>query len=173
YGDGQNTYVTLSVAAVADLLKADKVEIAPKKLKIGPREIAINADGSAGIDFGGTLKERFKTVSLWYVVNDDVLLQDGKPRQVAASTFKDKVVLIGGFAIGTQDVKSTPFARDDPGVVKHAAEVDALLNGRFIVDAPLWVSVLVTLMLALLSVIATLMIRRPLFELIFPIALFF
>jgi adenylate cyclase len=173
YQVGGNSYVTLSVAAVADLYKADKVVLAPGKLQIGDRQYAINPNGSAWIDYGGSLQQRFRSVPLYFVFNDNLLLAAGKKRDLDPALFKDKVVLIGGFAVGTQDVKSTPFARDEPGVVKHAAEIDSLLGGRFIVDAPFWVSLLLTLAVAFFSVMVILVVKQPLFELIFPIALFF
>ncbi len=173
YSDGANRYVTLSVALAADLLGADKLVLEPNRLTLGARTLAINSDGSAGIDFGGTLKQRFRTVSLIHVLDDFHRLEHRQPRALAADWAKGKVVLIGGFAAGTSDEKATPFERSAPGVTKHAAEIDSLLSGRFIVDAPFWASLLLTFGVALFSAMVILIVKQPLFELGFPIALFF
>lgn len=150
YSDETNTYVTLPVAAAADLLKADRLELSAGLLRLGERALAINHDGSARIDYGGQLEDRFEVISLAALLADAVRVETGGAPVVPEALLKGKVVLIGGFAVGTWDRKPTPFDSKAPGVVKQAALLDSLLSGRFIVDAPPWASPAFTFLAALL-----------------------
>ena len=84
-----------------------------------------------------------------------------------------KVVIVGGLAVGTSDVKATPFQSEAPGAVKHAVALEALLTGRFITDAPFWVSLLLTAGVAFFSVALLSLVRSPVLELLWPLALYF
>ena len=179
YQDGVNTYVTLSVAVLADLWGADEVTIAPGALKIGDRSVRINPTGDAEIDYGGELTQRFRTISLINVLDDWLEVEQATEKGVAPQKaledglFKDKVVIIAGFALGTADVKATPFAAQTPGVVKQAAEIQNLLDGAFIVEAPFWLSVLVTFAIAFFSVAVVLIFQHVLLEVSYPLVLFY
>jgi adenylate cyclase len=179
YSDGANTYATLSLAAAADILGAGRVELTPGRLKLGSRELPINPDGSAELDFGGAWKERFEALSVYAVLEDWARRQEhatkGTPYVpvIPEGTFRGKVVLVGGLAVGTGDVKATPFQSDAPGLVKHAVVLEALLSGGFITQAPFWASLLLTFLVALFSVALITLAREPLLELAWPPLLFF
>jgi adenylate cyclase len=169
YTDGVNRYVTLSVAIAADLLGADKVEIRPGMLRIGERTYAIDPDGSAGIDFGGPLHGRFDTRQLITVLDDSVRRERGEPTLLPPGFFRDKVVFLAGFAVGTYDQKATPFSAEEVGVAKPAAELDAFLHGRFIVRAPFWATIALALLASFLSALLVLGARRVWVETLWPI----
>jgi adenylate cyclase len=179
YSDGANTYATLSVAAVADLLGAERVELAPGRLKLGTRELPINPDGSAELDFGGTWRERFEALSVYAVLEDWARREEHRTKGtpyvpvIPEGAFRGKVVLVGGLAVGTSDVKSTPFQSEAPGLIKHAVMLEALLSGGFITEAPYWVSLLLTLFVALFSVSLITLARSPLLEIAWPLLLYF
>jgi adenylate cyclase len=176
YSDGHNTYATLGLAAAADLLGARTVELSPGRLKVGSRTLAINRDGSAELDFGGTWRERFPAVSLLAVLEDSVRREtqgEDFVRSVPRGTFEGRVVLIGGLAVGTADVKATPFQADSPGLMKHAVMLEALLSGGFITEAPSWMSLLLTLAVALFSVAIITVFRSTALEILWPLLLFF
>lgn len=181
YQDGINTYVTLSVAVVADLWGAQEVKIAPNVLTIGDRKIPINLAGDVEIDYGGTLQERFRAISLIHVLDDWLAVEQAKEEGAAAAAdkkldagvFKDKVVMIAGYGLGTADVKSTPFEAQTPGVVKQAAEIQNLLDGAYIVEAPFWASVLLTFAIAVFSVALVLIFQNVLLEVAYPLLLFY
>jgi adenylate cyclase len=182
YTDGTNRYVTLPVAVAADLTKAESVEVTPGLLRIGSRTIPINRDGTAEIDYRGTLDERFQTVSLIHVLDDwafaSLSAKDPEKaaklaRKLAPGFFRGKVVVIGGFALGTADVKGTPFSAATPGVVKQAAEIQNLIDGRFIIEAPFWLSLLITFLIAAFSIGVVVVIRSTLVEVAWPLLLFY
>ena len=57
--------------------------------------------------------------------------------ETPAGTFKDRIVLVGATAVGTHDLRSTPFSPVYPGVEIHATVIDNMLTGRFI-NKPRW-----------------------------------
>jgi adenylate cyclase len=179
YTDGANTYATLALAAAADILGAERVELTPGRLKLGPRELPINLDGSAELDFGGPWRERFQTLSV-YAVLEDWARREQARREGSAyvpvfpeGTFRGKVVLVGGLSLGTSDVKATPFESDAPGLVKQAVTLEALLSGGFITQAPYSASLLLTLLLALVSAALLTLARSPVLEVGWLLALLF
>jgi adenylate cyclase len=154
YTDGNNTYVTFPVAAIADAFGADKVVLEPGKLTIGPRSYDIDRDGAAWIDYGGKLDDRFPSISLVDVIKL-------KNRGDKGERFKDKYVFLAGFALGTGDgARATPLESATPGVVKQVATFDNLLHDGFITDAPLWASVLFTFAMCFLSCALVLVVRN-------------
>ncbi|HYO64981.1 MAG TPA: hypothetical protein VEU33_02760 [Archangium sp.] len=79
YSDGTNAYVTLPVAAAADFFGATELVFSGRTLRLGLRELPVNPDGSAGLDFGGPLHERFRIVPVMALLDAWSLRQQGKP----------------------------------------------------------------------------------------------
>lgn len=178
YSDGVNAYVTLPVAAAADLLDAGALELSPQSLKLGTRVVPIDADGTATIDYGGPLAARYRQVSLASVLR----LKNTEQRRVSKERwaeleaqgrklFDGKIVLIAGMALGTADVKATPFEASAPGVHKQVAVLDNLLFGRFITDAPFWVSLLFSFLVCFGSVALVLIVRNFVVDIGWPVLL--
>ncbi len=165
YTDGVNSYVTLPVAVAADLFHAEKVVIEPRRLTIGERQYAIDSDGAAWIDYEGTLQQRFRTIPVVDVLNS-------RATHELDASLKGKVVVIGGFALGTGDSKSSPLEQAVPGVVKQAATLDNLLTDGFITDAPLWSSLVFTFLMCLLSTALVLIVRNSFVDIGWPVALY-
>lgn len=165
YTDGTNAYVTLPVALAADLFGAQELAFSGRTMRLGSRELVVNPDGSAEIDYGGTLHERYRVIPLIAVLDAWALRHEGKPTGLSPDLFRGKVVVIGGTALGVGDTKTTPFGASVPGVSKQVAVLDNLLTGRFITQAPLWVSLLFSLSLALASTVVLMTLRRPELEL--------
>nr|WP_242589063.1 adenylate/guanylate cyclase domain-containing protein [Corallococcus macrosporus] len=171
YTDGTNTYVTLPVRMMADLLGAKEVTLSGRTLRLGERTWRVNDDGSAALDYGGPLEERFKTVLLFDVLDDWIRRSKGREPGLAADTFRDKVVVIGGTAVGLNDIKATPFSPMQPGLVKQATVVDTLLSGAFITRAPEGVDLGLTFLVALVSAVLLMTARWTMLEVVWPLAL--
>lgn len=167
--DGTNTYVSLSVAVVADVMQAERVQYQPGLLSLGNHRVPINSDGSAEIAYGGLLKKRFRAVSLVDVLRRAAAVQ---AKDKDFQTFAGKIVLIGGFALGTADSKATPLDQASPGVVKQAAEIDNLLHASFILNAPFWVSLLLAFVVCFVSVTIGLTVRNTYVDIFWPILLY-
>lgn len=165
YSDGVNAFVTLPVALAADLFGAKELEFSGRTMRLGSREFQVNEDGSAEIDFGGTLYQRFPLVPVADVLDSWGLRQEGKAgAKEDLEVLRGKIVVVGGLALGLADQKSTPFMALTPGVSKQVAVLDNLLAGRFITETPFWVSVLFGLGLALFSSVLLMTLRRPALE---------
>ncbi len=166
YTDGTNDYVTLPLAVAADHYGAEKVEISPGLLKLGKKEIRINPEGDAEIDYGGKLYERFDTVPV-----DDVLRYMGGV-DGGVDKFKGRYVMVAGLATGTGDIKGTPLENATPGVAKQAAILQNLLDGRFILRAPFFVSLLLAFVLAIFSASLVLVVRNSFVDIGWPALLY-
>ncbi len=128
---GENLYPPLSVSCA--WLYLDKpqlmVEVArygAKGIKMGKRFIPTDENGQLLINYLGPQKT-FQHVSI-----TDIL--DGK---IAKGTFKDRIVLVGATAMGTHDLRSTPFSVFFPGVEIHATVIENILAQNFL-SKPKW-----------------------------------
>ncbi|TSC27677.1 CHASE2 domain-containing protein [Corallococcus sp. Z5C101001] len=171
YSDGVNTYVTLPVRMLADLVGAKELTLSGRTLQLGERAWHVDADGSAALDYGGPLHERFTLVPLLDVLEDWIRRSAHKPVALGADTFRDKVVVIGGTAVGVNDIKATPFSPTQPGLVKQATVVDALLSGAFITRAPAGVDLGITFLVALVSAVLLMTARWTPLEVGWPLVL--
>ncbi|WP_342747691.1 CHASE2 domain-containing protein [Melittangium boletus] len=164
YTDGQNPYVTLPVALAGDLFGASELVFSGQKLRLGSREFQVNPDGSAELDFGGTLHERFPILPVLTVLDAWALRQQGKPGGIDPELLRGKIVVVGALAPGVGDYKVTPFAAFTPGVSQQVTVLENLLSGRFITETPFWVSLLLALGLAVLSAVGLMTLRSPALE---------
>ncbi|GMU00720.1 hypothetical protein KH5H1_48400 [Corallococcus caeni] len=171
FTDGTNTYVTLPVRMMADLLGAKEVTLSGRTLRMGERTWHVDADGSAALDYGGPLETRFQQVPLIAVLDDWIRRGHGKPPGLDPALFRGKVVVIGGTAVGVNDIKATPFSSTQPGLVKQATVVDTLLSGAFITDAPAGVDLGLTFLVALVSAVLLMTARWTPLEVVWPVAL--
>lgn len=181
FTDGDNTYATLPVLTLAALEKTKRVAVAPGRLTIGERTVRINNDGTAEINYGGKLADRFTMVPLVGVVARYLFCQ-GHEQKVCpngdisqdpeAATFKDKIVLVGGIAVGTGDSKATPLEQAVPGLVKQAATLDNLLRDNFIIAAPFWLSLLFSFFVSFFSVMLVLVVRNTFVDIGWPVLLY-
>jgi len=173
YSDGHNAFATLPARVAAGLLGASAIELSGRALRLGSRAYAVDADGSAGIDFGGQMHDRFRSVPLVAVLDAWVHRGQGRPTGLPPDVFRGKVVVIGGNAVGLNDVKATSFSSHEPGMVKQAAVLDTLLgNGRFITRAPLPVSLALVFGVALVSAVLLMTTRWTPLEIAWPLGLY-
>jgi adenylate cyclase len=63
---------------------------------------------------------------------------EGLEPEVPLAAFRDRIVFVGATAVGLHDIRATPLAPHDPGVLIHATILDNLLRGDFLRRAPEW-----------------------------------
>ncbi|WPB82350.1 adenylate/guanylate cyclase domain-containing protein [Archangium violaceum] len=165
YSDGTNAYVTLPVAAAADFFGATELVFSGRTLRLGQRELRVNPDGSAELDFGGSLYERFRIVPVMALLDAWSLRQQGRPTGFEEDSLRDRIVVIGPTALGLSTPASTPFAAFVPGMSSQLTVLENIFSGRFITEAPFGVSLLFALGLAVLSAVLLMTVRSPTLEL--------
>jgi adenylate cyclase len=173
YTDGVNTYLTLAAAAAAELWQAESFELSPGQLRLGSHLVHVNPDGSAKINFRGTMKERFETTSLVNLLRFKAAPK-GSPMAVKGERMlKDKIVFIGATAQGTGDQQATPFSAREAGVVKQMATLDNMLKDEFILEAPPYGSLLLAFIVALISVMVVMVAQSFVTDVGMPVFLTF
>ncbi len=65
--------------------------------------------------------------------------------------FKDKVVIIGTSAMGLADLKVTPIGTQYPGVLLHATAISNVLNNDYLISAPTYTTLWVSIFLVFIS----------------------
>jgi len=95
-------------------------------IQIGDRFIPTDEHGQLLINYLGPPKT-FPHFSITDILNGTI------PK----GTFKGKVVLVGATAMGTHDLRSTPFSPLYPGVEIHATVIDNILTQDFLTK-PKW-----------------------------------
>ncbi len=98
------------------------------------------------------------------------------PPDATPQTFKDKIVLIGGTAAATYDLKVTPVSDQMPGVEVHATAIENMLNNQRVLPVPAALRLLLTFVFALAAALMTIHPQRVLSKLsgalLVPAALF-
>jgi adenylate cyclase len=89
-------------------------------VRMGDRFIPTDERGQLLVNYLGPAKT-FPYVSVTDILNGTA----------PDETFKDRIVLIGATAIGTHDLRTTPFGPVYPGLEVHATVIDNILTGRF------------------------------------------
>ncbi|MBL8923717.1 MAG: adenylate/guanylate cyclase domain-containing protein [Myxococcaceae bacterium] len=163
-GDENGPWPTLALAVASHLTKTTP-RLTPGALTVGDRTVPLGGAATARLDYGGRLLERFDTLSLFHVIDD----LGNTPPTLPRERFEGRVIVLAGFALGTADVRATPFERSTPGVVKHATELDALLGtGSFLRATPTWFTLLFAAVLGGLTSFLVTRSRRAIIELGVP-----
>ena len=99
-------------------------------LKPGTLEIPLQKDGSYLVNMHG----EFKPYSMSGVLSSIQKIKLGKLEglPVSPDEFKDKVVFIGGSAVGIEDLKPTSMGGNTPGVYLHASVYSNIIRGDFL-----------------------------------------
>ncbi len=123
----QDFFPSLAMQTLREYEKIPDQEIAAyisenglERIQFGRHNLRPWHDGSVLINYAGPYRT-YQHYSMWDVLNGGVPLD----------TFKDKIVLVGGTALGIGDLRSTPFEKQDAGymgVEVHANIIDNLLH---------------------------------------------
>jgi serine/threonine-protein kinase len=153
---------SLQIAASAlNLTRGDVTVHVGRSLNLGQKKIPTNPQGMMLLNYyGGNQTFPYHSCA-------DIL--SGK---TSANTFRGKIVLVGVTAAGVQDFINTPFSQKFPGVEKHAHEVAAILEGRFIARPP-WAPFGEFGLVLLIGVLLSFLLPRvrPAFQLFLSVAL--
>jgi adenylate cyclase len=123
----QDFFPSLAMQTLREYEKIPDQEIAAyisenglERIQFGRHNLRPWHDGSVLINYAGPY-HTYQHYSMWDVLSG----------AVPPGTFKDKIVLVGGTALGIGDLRSTPFEKQDAGymgVEVHANIIDNLLH---------------------------------------------
>lgn len=102
-------------------------------LGVDPSKLGLNTDGrgSMWINYGGGF-DKFKRVSFSDIPISANQIDAGEKPNIDLNIFKDKIVLIGLTATGTEDYWSTSVSALYPGVGIRASSINTILRKDFI-----------------------------------------
>ncbi len=135
-GSGETTYAD-SAAAVA--------------MRLDGIEVPLNEAGEMWVHYPPEGSREM--LPAWRIITGDI--SDTELAEAVAG----RLVLVGGSAVGLQDLVSTPLTERTAGVNVHAAAVEQMLAGHFL-ERPDWASALEGVLALLLGVALALMLPR-------------
>lgn len=102
-------------------------------------------------------------------------IRDILERKLPDGTFKDKIVIVGGTAIGLGDIRNTPFssAGEYPGMEVHATVIDNILERDFL-HKPRWATIFDIFAILALGLLVGIVVPRlgPMKGMVFGVGLF-
>ena len=93
--------------------------------------------------------------------------KSGPSMGIFPEMFRDKIVLIGGTAVGTFDLKSSPLSSIYPGVEIHATAIDDLLTGQVVQPVAPINAALSALFAAMIAAVGVILPRRVTLKILF------
>ena len=150
---GQDIFPPLALSCVYNYLDRPQLMVRVARygvegIQIGGGFIPTDESGQLLINYLGPPKT-FPHISI-----SDIL--HGK---VAKGTFKDKIVLVGATAMGTHDLRATPFSPLYPGIEIHATVIDNILTQNFLTK-PKWSRIYDLIAIILLGAITGIALPR-------------
>jgi adenylate cyclase len=116
----------------------------PARLRVGELKVPLDPRGKSILNFRGP-SQSIKTVSAAAIIQAELQLRNGETPAISLAEFKDAYVFFGLSAPGLYDLRSMPIDPIYPGVEIHATALDNLLHQDFIREAPLWLTILLSL----------------------------
>ncbi|MBN1699396.1 MAG: adenylate/guanylate cyclase domain-containing protein [Spirochaetales bacterium] len=112
-----------------------EASVSEKGFTVGPITFPLNAKGNAVIRYRGA-SGTYPTYSAAAIINSELRLNEGLEPEVKPEELAGKYVLFGYSAPGLKDLRPSPVDENAAGVEIHAAVLDNLLTGSFMVDMP-------------------------------------
>ncbi|MHC1726469.1 MAG: CHASE2 domain-containing protein [Syntrophobacteraceae bacterium] len=130
------------------------------RLEIGGRSIPLDSNGRMILRFRGPAGT-YQSFNAADIIESELLAGAGAKETIQnTGSFKDAYVFFGFTAPGLLDLRPTPLSNVSPGTEIHATLLDNMLTGDFLRD-PHWVTAaLSTLLLALFTALAVVMLAK-------------
>ncbi len=155
---GQSGQVMPTLAVAALSLDATPT-VTNGQLRVGHIALPLGPDGKLLVRWQPPGQE-VPQVSFKSVYAAGQLLADGKPPELDARQFRDKIVILAASAAATFEMRVTPVREVDLGAHVHAAVIDALSTGAGAWRWPEAWNLLATALLALLVAALTVLPTR-------------
>lgn len=128
----------LSTTALVGRLGLEEAEYAEGAIRTGRERIAVDDSGRLRLNFYGDVPR----YSISGVIDSLARARRGEMENllIEPGEFEDKIVFIGGSAVGLQDLKYTPMSSEMPGAVIHLTAASNLLKGDYLRPSPPWLT---------------------------------
>ncbi len=127
----------------------------------GTYECTSTSAGTATVNLPGTIGS-FTAYPFLEVLRSYDALRADRPPSLPVASLRGKIVLIGLIAEGRSVFVPTAVDPRLPAVLLHASLIDNILGDRFLVRAPFWITLLVSLFAGLACGAGALALRTPL-----------
>jgi adenylate cyclase len=112
------------------------LEFTPRRLKVGKRNIPIDANGDAILRYRGA-SGTHRIYSAAAVLQSEIQLRNGEQPNIRdPNALKDKYVIFGFSAPGLYDLRPSPISGVYPGAEIYATLLDNFLSGDFMRQFP-------------------------------------
>jgi signal transduction histidine kinase len=143
-------------AGVKDI-RLSKREIVIENQAFGRKTVPINSRGELLINFYGP-SHLVPAASFLGILDSGKGWMQGKDPELLNS-LRDKILMVGLTALGTEDRRTTPVDRDGPGVNLHAHTLANILEQWFLARAPLGYSLAGLWITGLLTIFCTMLLK--------------
>lgn len=155
--------LALAVALKARGLSTSDLAVGEREVIAGGMRIPLNGDWRLPIWYNGG-PGTYPSYPYSHIVYSELQIEQGETPGLEPALFRDKIVMVGVSATGLHDLFTTPYAGSAGeaatdtsglrlgkmgGVEVHANVVDDLLHGRFLVDPPHWLNLLIGVLITL------------------------
>jgi adenylate cyclase len=152
-------FLHIATSVARDILTVDQATLRRRELRLGPVTIPLTAEQEMVIDWNGTLEKLvYPVYPIGAVLRSFTDMQGGKPPLLDPGLFRDKIVFVATTAAGTYDLRVTPLSAFAPGVLIHMSALDNILRQRHLQPASWWIFAASTLILALATAWAFMLI---------------
>lgn len=128
-------------------IRPDSIVLSNSKEKI---TIPLVEKNKMLIDWPGKWADTFKHYRFTDVLAGYQDILENKKPQINPNDFKDSICLVALTAIGLYDIKSIPLQPEYPGIGVIASTISDILNKNFLYTPPMWVTVLLIYLMALI-----------------------
>jgi len=130
------------------------LEFRARNLKVGEREIPIDANGDAILRYRGP-SGTHRIYSAAAVLQSEIQIINGQQPNIRdPNAFKDKYVMFGFSAPGLYDLRPSPISGVYPGVEIYATLLDNFLSGDFMRQFPTFVIVTLLFILSIICAVS-------------------
>jgi adenylate cyclase len=130
------------------------LELNRRHLKVGKRDIPIDADGHTILRYRGP-SGTHRLYSAAAVLQSEIQIINGEEPNIRdPNAFKDKYVMFGFSAPGLYDLRPSPISGVYPGVEIYATLLDNFLSGDFMRQVPILVIVTLLFILSIICAVS-------------------
>lgn len=146
-----------------------KISIRDDSVVINDRVIPVDRKGNYVINMYGI--DKAEPYSIGGILASYQKIQQGDVEDLVVNPreFQDTIVFIGASAVGAQDLKATPLAPSNPGVIVHVSLAANFINNDFLIPPDRRLTVASVVIGAFLTAGSVLLVKKLYVRLVVPV----